>query len=208
MANATRNGIRMASDGTMPLENAITDAMRDPRIAVLLMGLRNPQGASSGGGQKRKGFPPASAASTAHSSENAWYNNQNQAKANKGNAEAQRLAAKVRALEGQLKNQRSGGGKKGGNNGGIGGGKGGARPPQRSAYGAPAKGHQGKGKAPGYMPPGLEGCNAVRFSDGRRVCFNYNLGGCTEATPGQQCRRGWHICPVPGCDKDHSRHEH
>ena len=69
-------------------------------------------------------------------------------------------------------------GYKGGNPKGYKGGKG-------------VKGGKGsKGKGEGWTPQELAGQVKVN----RRVCFNYNLGGCQAAKPGADCRKGAHIC--------------
>ena len=42
--------------------------------------------------------------------------------------------------------------------------------------------------------------------NGKRICFPYHLEGCPDYSvcgDGKQCRRGWHICCVPGCDGAH-----
>ncbi len=55
---------------------------------------------------------------------------------------------------------------------------------------------QGKGK--GNVPRELLGKTTVT-SDGVPICFNYNLNGCSDARPGERCRRGLHVCAEPGC---------
>lgn len=43
---------------------------------------------------------------------------------------------------------------------------------------------------------------------GKHVCFAYNLEGCPNASPGDRCRRGWHLCAEPGCAANHSLNAH
>ena len=107
-----------------------------------------------------------------------------------GDGEGKSISAKKRAAKAAKKaaekKPAKGGGKKGG-----GDGDGSARGSQR-------------------MPAGLIGGIAVT-ADGRRVCFGYNLGTCPESStvqPGQQCKKGFHICCKPSCGKDHTFKDH
>ena len=75
------------------------------------------------------------------------------------------------------------GGKGGGKSGGKGGGKGGAK---------------GTEFVPAELRPGVG-----VLPDGRRICFNYNLGKCHAADPGQACNRGLHVCTNEGCGRAH-----
>lgn len=43
---------------------------------------------------------------------------------------------------------------------------------------------------------------------GRRICWAFNLQGCSEATAGGQCSRGGHVCAEPGCGKAHALSAH
>ena len=64
-----------------------------------------------------------------------------------------------------------------------------AAPPQNK--GASKGGHMKRGPP---MPKELVG-NASKDSQGRNICFAYNLpGGCSAAAPGEACPRGLHIC--------------
>ena len=83
-------------------------------------------------------------------------------------------------------------------------------PPKREAPRPPRDGKKPKGR----MPKGLEGmCSSTSAATGsKRVCYNYHLGTCSDAQPGQQCKRGWHLClkPTPSgeaCSKAHSTGE-
>ena len=58
---------------------------------------------------------------------------------------------------------------------------------------------KGAGKNQVRMPVGLEGM-ATKTSAAtgmRRLCFGYNLGTCTAATPGEACPKGLHGCMKP-----------
>ena len=99
-----------------------------------------------------------------------------------GSDELDRLRRQVANLEGRLNN--------------AGGGKGG-----RSSG-------KGKGKKGGVQtPPELRGLEA-RGPDGENRCYNFNMGGCTQAKPGQRCPRGMHVCMRPGCGKPHGQRDH
>lgn len=71
---------------------------------------------------------------------------------------------------------------------------------------APPKG-KGKGKSI-RMPADLIGKHSTT-SDGRRICFGYNLpGGCSAAAAGKECSKGHHVCMEPGCYGPHPVHKH
>ena len=91
MAESTRRGIKVTTNGTMPMEKAFSDAMKDPRIAVLLIGLRTPTGSSNGKGVKRK----ADTNATSHQSEEDWFNSRNEGKLDQYG----RDQARIRQLE-------------------------------------------------------------------------------------------------------------
>jgi hypothetical protein len=52
------------------------------------------------------------------------------------------------------------------------------------------KGGKNKKRGPGEMPGGLEGSSVTK--DGKRICYGYNLGTCSEKGAG--CPRGRHVC--------------
>eukprot|EP00972_Heterocapsa_arctica_P018073 2670746-Heterocapsa_arctica.AAC.1 len=68
--------------------------------------------------------------------------------------------------------------------------------------GLPIKG-KGKGKVKGKrpgpsMPPTLIG-KAFQTAGGEPICFQFNLqSGCSLASPGGRCPRGFHVCAEPG----------
>ena len=79
--------------------------------------------------------------------------------------------------------------------------------------------HKGKGKGKGkgkkgkrpanVMPHALQGRNNVSMdSHNRRLCFNYNLGKCSEAAHGAQCSKGFHLCVRKDCHAPHPECEH
>ena len=59
------------------------------------------------------------------------------------------------------------------------------------------------------MPEELIGCDNV--VGGKNVCFGFNMRcGCPskDIKPGDRCAKGFHICCVAGCGKDHSKVNH
>ena len=72
----------------------------------------------------------------------------------------------------------------------------------QNSFGKGKKGRgKGKGKAYGKnrysknsynLPGGLTGSSKTKNGD--PICFNYNLAGCSGATPGRRCEKGVHIC--------------
>ena len=42
--------------------------------------------------------------------------------------------------------------------------------------------------------------------DGESICYSYNLGGCSQAKPGESCMKGKHVCCK--CFQDHSMQNH
>ena len=68
------------------------------------------------------------------------------------------------------------------------------------------KGSGGKGVP---LPKELLGCTPV--ADGKYLCFGYNLReGCPhkDVEPGNRCRKGFHLCMVKGCGREHPAHRH
>ncbi len=57
------------------------------------------------------------------------------------------------------------------------------------------------------MPNTLRG-KSVRMAAGERICFAYNLGGCSLAPPGGKCPKGLHVCAEPGCEQAHGLKDH
>ena len=40
----------------------------------------------------------------------------------------------------------------------------------------------------------------TKTKDGEPICFGFNLAsGCPDASPGQRCKKGWHVCAAKGC---------
>jgi hypothetical protein len=87
--------------------------------------------------------------------------------------------------------------------------------PQSSSGGGgkgAGRGGKSQGKGQGYrsirMPAGLVG-KSHQTAAGEPICFSYNLpGGCTQASPGSKCAKGWHVCAEPGCSATHSLVNH
>ena len=76
------------------------------------------------------------------------------------------------------------------------------------------KGHQGGGKGKnkgckGVLPKFLLGRDNTNMdTHGRRICFNYQVGKCSEAADGAECSRGWHLCCRKGCFAPHPVKDH
>ena len=56
---------------------------------------------------------------------------------------------------------------------------------------------KGKRKAFNLLPKPLVGGVAVT-PDGQRLCCGFNLYECKDASPGEKCGRGWHLCTRVG----------
>ena len=52
---------------------------------------------------------------------------------------------------------------------------------------------KGSGKTKGKMPKPLIGMN-FETKDGNRICFSFNISGCTDAEAGGKCNKGCHVC--------------
>ena len=84
--------------------------------------------------------------------------------------------------------------------------------PKRSKGG---KGNGSAGKAPkgkaggsARLPAPLVGM-ASFLPDGRRLCYGFNMpSGCSLATEGAECPKGWRLCMEPGCGRPHPVFKH
>eukprot|EP00434_Breviolum_minutum_P034375 symbB.v1.2.030424.t1/scaffold3428.1/size56978/3 len=54
----------------------------------------------------------------------------------------------------------------------------------------------------GRLPKALKGC-CSSSSDGKRLCFAYNINGCDKAQPGERCDKGYHLCATKNCGGKH-----
>ena len=71
----------------------------------------------------------------------------------------------------------------------------------------PGKG--GKSHDVGPTFPRRSSTRRFQTKEGQRICWAYNLpNGCANASAGQACPRGLHVCAEPGCAKAHSMQEH
>ena len=74
-------------------------------------------------------------------------------------------------------------------------------------------GKKGAGKKGGGVPVPVElrGLSS-QTKDGRNLCFGYNAkAGCQHGggvKKGGRCKRGYHLCMVPGCEGEHPAFEH
>lgn len=119
---------------------------------------------------------------------------------------------------------KGGGGGGGGGSGGSGGAGNGAGPGKKvkqwqnkgdKGKGKGGKATKGSGKGKGKqgkfskgprMPEKLVGMHSMT-PDGYRICYDFNLEGCSEGKAGQTCSKGKHCCCRPGCYKDHPLYE-
>ena len=68
---------------------------------------------------------------------------------------------------------------------------------------------KGKNKGKSVMPKFLLGRDNTNMDmHGRRLCFNYQTGKCTEAPDGGECPRGWHLCCRRNCYAPHPERDH
>lgn len=73
----------------------------------------------------------------------------------------------------------------------------------------PGKGKQKGAKGAALLPKFLLGRDNVGVdSHGRRLCFNYQAGRCTDAPDGGQCDRGYHLCCRKNCFAPHPEKDH
>eukprot|EP00435_Cladocopium_sp_Y103_P036948 s2957_g9.t1 len=49
----------------------------------------------------------------------------------------------------------------------------------------------------------MEASCASSTPDGSRICFAYNIDGCSKAAPGESCEKGKHVCATKGCYDKH-----
>ena len=169
-----------------PLEKAMRKALKCPRIAVMLIGRQ----ADTRG--RKRGHDEALA-----SLEGEYY----KANSGAGKSTDEKLRARIKELENSNRNLRNNKGGRGSKQSGKGG--------KNNAKGnSSAPKGKGKGKTTATRPPqGLQG-KEITKPGGKRVCFAYSLHGCTDASPGGRCHRGWHLCAEPGCAATHSLSEH
>ncbi len=55
-----------------------------------------------------------------------------------------------------------------------------------------------KTQGTGKLPEALKGCASSK-SEGKRICFAYNIDGCDKAQAGERCEKGYHLCATKGC---------
>ena len=89
-----------------------------------------------------------------------------------------------------------------------------SNPPEPHHVERPKSAGKGKGKKSkgsgcnsGKLTKCLKGCVACR-DDGERLCFSFNLDGCSYAKAGEKCMKGWHLCCKRGCFLPHPQHVH
>eukprot|EP00435_Cladocopium_sp_Y103_P037752 s2763_g10.t1 len=57
----------------------------------------------------------------------------------------------------------------------------------------------------GQLPIQLKGCDGAT-PDGARICYAYNINGCSKAADGESCDKGKHVCATRGCHGKHPHH--
>ena len=72
-------------------------------------------------------------------------------------------------------------------------------------------GKEGKGKGRVWKPSIPQelltmGCVGMT-SKGNSLCYDFQLGKCTQPVQNQRCSKGLHLCAMPGCHKDHPARE-
>lgn len=73
----------------------------------------------------------------------------------------------------------------------------------KGKQGKAGKGSKGKGS-----PPFNAATEVGRTADGLPICYAFNTNGCKEASPGDRCSKGFHVCWKIGCGLSHSSHQH
>lgn len=59
------------------------------------------------------------------------------------------------------------------------------------------------------LPAPLQGKDCVGVDPhGRRLCFDFNIGGCSACAAGAECPKGFHLCCKRGCHAPHSFQDH
>ena len=71
--------------------------------------------------------------------------------------------------------------------------------------GSKGKSKGGKGVLPKFL---LGRDNTNMDTHGRRLCFNFQTGKCSDAPAGGECARGWHLCCRNNCFAPHAEKDH
>ena len=81
--------------------------------------------------------------------------------------------------------------------------------PYGGKQGGKAKGGKGGKKSKPFfkVPQAIHAAGGKgSTSDGRPICYNFNLEGCSQAAAGASCPKGLHVCAI--CGKVHSMKDH
>lgn len=89
-------------------------------------------------------------------------------------------------------------------------------PPQPHPYQRGGKKGRSKGRGKSrerrvvnILPAPLQGKDCVGVDPhGRRLCFDFNIGGCDACAAGAECPKGFHLCCKRGCHAPHSFRDH
>lgn len=122
----------------------------------------------------------SSAAKRKHEDDNFEQTKKNKGASGSG-SDSEKLRRQVENLQGQLKNLKKGKGK--------------------------GKARGGRSSSSVKMPQELLGQSPMT-SEGEPICFSFNCGGCSKASPGQRCSKGWRLCSKWGCQQPHSQRDH
>ena len=123
-----------------------------------------------------------------------------EASRNEGSERQDKHQRTIANLRGELQNMRakaSGAAPRGSGSKGAGRGKGRGKPAKGGTEGGPSS----------RMPRELIGM-ASTTEEHDTICYDYNLGGCAKARPGESCAKGKHVCCRHGCFKPHSQRKH
>ena len=78
--------------------------------------------------------------------------------------------------------------------------------PQRGG-GRQRRGGPEKKQQSGFISDWIAKGLAVKTKDGEPICFNFNMsGGCSAASLGQRCPKGWHVCAKASCQQKREPH--
>ena len=81
--------------------------------------------------------------------------------------------------------------------------------PYGGKQGGKAKGGKGGKKSKPFfkVPQAIHAAGGKgSTADGRPICYNFNLEGCSQAAAGASCPKGLHVCAT--CGKVHSMKDH
>ena len=191
LSERTAEGIRLNSQGVLPMDAAMPGVLADNRFALLLTPIARAAGAKRESKEDGDEPPPKRRRD----------NQKERTGRTQRESDLERENAKLKAaLKGQGNDRRQDGGGRSAQ------AKANDRRQAPRDGGTGGKGGQGKGKGPN-MPKELVGM-AHQDEQGKRICYGFNMSvGCKDASPGASCQRGRHVCCKPQCHGSHSLRE-